>query len=110
MVRARLEAHGLRDKVDAELVCWGHLADGNLHLNIVSAAPNPAIPACLEPWLFEWVASVGGSISAEHGVGRCKMDLMPLIKNPEVLETMVDVKQLFDPKGILNPGKMLPSG
>ena len=75
----------------------------------MSRSPNDAIPECLEPWLFEWVARAGGSISAEHGVGRCKNELMPLIKSPEVLEVMGDVKAVFDPKGILNPGKMLPA-
>ena len=110
--RTRLAEAGLAESDaddGAELVSWGHLGDGNLHLNVVSKVPNPAIPACLEPWLFEWVARAGGSISAEHGVGRCKNELMPLIKSAEVLEVMGDVKAVFDPKGILNPGKMLPS-
>jgi FAD/FMN-containing dehydrogenase len=51
----------------------------------------------------------GGSISAEHGIGRLKRDLMTKIKSPVELEMMRDVKKIFDPKGILNPNKVLPA-
>ena len=58
--------------------------------------------------VFEVVLRLNGSISAEHGIGRLKRDLMPAIKSPVELQMMKDLKRLFDPKGILNPGKVLP--
>jgi D-lactate dehydrogenase (cytochrome) len=58
--------------------------------------------------VFDIVLKLGGSISAEHGIGRLKRDLMPLIKSPIELAMMKDLKRLFDPNGILNPGKVLP--
>jgi len=93
---------------DAELVCWGHLGDGNIHLNVITRKVSPKLEACLEPWLFEWVIENGGSISAEHGVGRCKKDYMPKVHGPQVLNLMRKLKNVFDPKGILNPNKMIP--
>ena len=58
--------------------------------------------------VFEVVLRLNGSISAEHGIGRLKRDLMPSIKSPVELQMMKDLKRLFDPKGILNRGKVLP--
>ncbi|HKG74661.1 MAG TPA: FAD-linked oxidase C-terminal domain-containing protein, partial [Aestuariivirgaceae bacterium] len=51
-----------------------------------------------------------GSISAEHGIGRLKREMMAKIKSPAEIEMMIGLKRLFDPKGILNPGKVLPDG
>jgi len=93
----------------AEVVCWGHMGDGNLHINVVCGVASSEVEEALEPWLFEWVAERGGSISAEHGVGRCKRDLLGLSRSPDVLAAMAQLKHVFDPKGIMNPGKMLPS-
>ena len=53
------------------------------------------------------VAGFGGSISAEHGIGQLKRDLLPGVKDPVALATMHAIKQALDPKGILNPGKVL---
>lgn len=108
--RHRLVTHGFEDIFsDAELVCWGHLGDGNIHLNVISSELSPFLEKCLEPWLFEWVIENGGSISAEHGVGRCKRELMSQVHSSQVLETMITLKQVYDPRGILNPNKMFPS-
>ena len=60
--------------------------------------------------VLDLVVEMGGSISAEHGIGRLKREVMPLIKSPAELEMMRGLKRLFDPKGILNPGKVLPDG
>ena len=70
--------------------------------------------AFLDQWqamndvVFDVVLKHGGSISAEHGIGRLKRGLMTKIKSPVELQMMRDVKKLFDPKGILNPNKVLP--
>ncbi|TMJ40306.1 MAG: hydroxyacid dehydrogenase, partial [Alphaproteobacteria bacterium] len=58
--------------------------------------------------VFAVVLKHGGSISAEHGIGRLKRDMMAKIKSPVELQMMRDVKKMFDPKGILNPNKVLP--
>lgn len=93
---------------------FGHIGDGNLHFN-VSQPIGMDKKAFLDQWqamndvVFAIVLKHGGSISAEHGIGRLKRDLMPKIKSPVELEMMHGVKQLFDPKGILNPNKVLPA-
>ncbi|MEN3378829.1 MAG: hypothetical protein V7604_4184 [Hyphomicrobiales bacterium] len=91
---------------------FGHLGDGNIHYNI--AQPVDADKAAfLERWhdvnmvVFEIVLKYGGSISAEHGIGIMKRDLLPTIKDPVAMELMRALKRTLDPNGILNPGKVL---
>ncbi len=91
---------------------FGHLGDGNIHYNV--AQPVGADKAA---YLSHWeemnavvhgvVAKYGGSISAEHGIGILKRDLLPGVKDPVALELMRTLKRTLDPKGILNPGKVL---
>ena len=57
--------------------------------------------------VFAVVKKYGGSISAEHGIGLLKRDLLPSVKDPVALELMRGIKRMLDPKGILNPGKVL---
>jgi len=93
---------------------FGHIGDGNLHFN-VSQPLGMDKRAYLDQWqamndvVFDVVLKHAGSISAEHGIGRLKRDLMTKIKSPVELQMMHDVKQVFDPKGILNPNKVLPA-
>jgi len=91
---------------------FGHLGDGNIHYNI--AQPVEADKAAfLERWhdvnmvVFAVVLKYGGSISAEHGIGIMKRDLLPTIKDPVAMEMMRAIKRTLDPNGILNPGKVL---
>ena len=91
---------------------FGHLGDGNIHYNI--AQPVDADKAAfLERWhdvnmvVFDVVLKYGGSISAEHGIGIMKRDLLPTIKDPVAMELMRTLKRTLDPNGILNPGKVL---
>ena len=58
--------------------------------------------------MFEVVARYGGSISAEHGIGVLKRDLLPKVKDPVAYDLMRTLKRALDPNGILNPGKVLP--
>ncbi|RDX55980.1 FAD-binding domain-containing protein [Lentinus brumalis] len=90
------------------VVGYGHVGDGNLHLNVVAAAYTPEIEAALEPFVYELVASYKGSISAEHGIGVMKTHALQYSKNPTSIEWMKKIKALFDPNGIMNPGKVLP--
>ena len=91
---------------------FGHLGDGNIHYN-VSQPIGADKAAFLKRWgevndvVFAVVKKYGGSISAEHGIGLLKRDLLPSVKDPVALELMRGIKHLLDPKGILNPGKVL---
>lgn len=101
-----------RDFPGVRHVIFGHLGDGNLHYNVARATAydEPALLA-LEPAVHALVhASVvahGGSISAEHGVGQLKRDELPRHKDPVAMMLMRQIKQALDPKGVLNPGKVL---
>ena len=98
---------------EARPVPFGHLGDGNIHFNI-SQPVGMNKQAYLAQWpgvnevVFAEVLKRGGSISAEHGIGRLKAGDMAKIKSPVELEMMRGLKQLFDPKNILNPGRVLP--
>ena len=99
---------------DARVMSFGHMGDGNMHFN-VSQPPGMDKNKYLGSWhdmnrvVFDVVLKFGGSISAEHGIGRLKKHHMPEIKSPVELQMMRDLKRLFDPKNIMNPGKVLPS-
>jgi FAD/FMN-containing dehydrogenase len=96
----------------ARPVPFGHLGDGNIHYN-VSQPPGMDRAIFLSHWealnaaVHEIVLDLGGSISAEHGIGRLKRDLLPHAKQAIELELMRKIKTAFDPNGILNPGKLL---
>ncbi len=96
----------------ARPVPFGHLGDGNIHYN-VSQPPHMDRTVFLSHWealnaaVHEIVLDLGGSISAEHGIGRLKRDLLPHAKQELELELMRKIKTAFDPNGILNPGKLL---
>ena len=97
----------------ARVCAFGHLGDGNIHFN-VSQPSGIDKAAYLAQWpamnevVFAEVLKRGGSISAEHGIGRLKVKDMLKIKSPLEIEMMRGLKLLFDPKNILNPGRVLP--
>jgi FAD/FMN-containing dehydrogenase len=88
------------------------LGDGNIHYN-VSQPVGADAKAYLDRWyemnaaVHGVVAKLGGSISAEHGIGVMKRKLLPEVKDPVALEVMRALKRTLDPNGILNPGKVL---
>lgn len=90
------------------VVGYGHVGDGNLHLNVTSAAKDPSLLAAIEPFVYEWTAKCSGSISAEHGLGLRKRNYIYYSKAPPAVALMGDIKAMLDPKGILNPYKTLP--
>ncbi len=95
-----------------KVVWFGHIGDGNLHMNVLRPADwsvDDFRAACdrLSPEVFALVGQHGGSLSAEHGVGLLKRDYLELIKPAAEIELMRAVKRSFDPDGILNPGKLL---
>src|SRR6476661_6708258 len=91
---------------------FGHLGDGNIHYNVAQPVDEEK-EKFLERWhdvnmvVFDVVLKYGGSISAEHGIGIMKRDLLPSIKDPVAMELMRALKRTLDPNGILNPGKVL---
>ena len=97
---------------DARLVAFGHVGDGNLHYNV--AQPAAADPKAFEAegetisrCIYELVTDMGGSISAEHGIGVLKRPWLLEFGDPLALELMRAVKHALDPSGTLNPGKVI---
>lgn len=96
----------------ARVIAFGHIGDGNVHYDVVP--PMGAAKTALderrkeiERRVYDVIARFNGSISAEHGVGRHKKDAIAARKSPVELAMMRAIKQALDPKGIMNPGKML---
>lgn len=91
---------------------FGHMGDGNIHFNFSQPveANGKAFMAGAEPVhqaIYDVVLKLGGSVSAEHGIGQLKVDLLKQVKDPVALATMRAIKQALDPNSIMNPGKML---
>ncbi|XP_012281186.1 D-2-hydroxyglutarate dehydrogenase, mitochondrial isoform X2 [Orussus abietinus] len=86
---------------------YGHLGDGNIHLQVSTKNYDKEIASQLEPFVFEFVSKLRGSISAEHGIGFKKTQFLHLSKDTSAIETMRQLKKLMDPNGILNPYKVL---
>lgn len=102
----------LKDLGEFRINCFGHLGDGNLHYNVFPPKGRsktefidlrPQIQQCVH----DLVVSMGGSFSAEHGVGRLKVADLERYGDPVRLDLMRNIKQVFDPNGILNPGAIL---
>ncbi|XP_058521230.1 D-2-hydroxyglutarate dehydrogenase, mitochondrial isoform X2 [Ochotona princeps] len=83
--------------------------DGNLHLNVTAEAFSASLLGALEPYVYAWTAEQRGSVSAEHGLGFKKRDVLGYSKPSAAVQLMRQLKLLLDPRGILNPYKTLPS-
>ncbi len=92
----------------AEEFVVAHLGDGNVHFSAYPSNPDPAHCESIRAAIDEAAVSLGGSFSAEHGIGLLKVPSMATHKDPVALEVMRGLKQSLDPKGILNPGKVVP--
>ena len=98
------------NKYGFESICYGHAGDGNLHVNIIKATMSD------EDWnnklkdgireIFELTVSLGGTLSGEHGIGLVQKAFMPIKYSPVHFKLWQGIKQVFDPNGILNPGKI----
>ena len=100
---------------DITLVLFGHIGDGNLHINYVAPRQVPsdkfhASARLIEEKVFKLLAEFKGSISAEHGIGLTKKDDLHFTRSKDEVMWMKQIKMTWDPKGILNPGKIFSFG
>lgn len=96
---------------DFEIIWFGHIGDGNLHLNILKPedmAKEDFFQKCqqVNKWVFEIVERYEGSVSAEHGVGMTKKDYLQYTRSADEIAYMRAIKQVFDPNRVINPGKI----
>src|SRR5690606_15142537 len=94
---------------DAEDFCVSHLGDGNVHYTVYPSRDDPALHDAMREAIDDIVQSLGGSFSAEHGIGLTKLGSMRRRKDPVALDVMRSVKAALDPHNILNPGKVIPA-
>ena len=109
-MRKRLEELGFYQKARGavrHVVGFGHMGDGNLHLNIMTSGRTKQITDAIEPFVYEITSAHNGSISAEHGLGVMKAPYLGYSKSQDMISMMKQIKTMFDPKGILNPYKFL---
>ena len=99
---------------DARVVAVGHIGDGNIHLVAIlpeslrtSAEPLDRIAHSVSAAVHREAIELGGTISAEHGIGQSMRDALAAFKGPAEMALMQDIKHLFDPQGLMNPGKVV---
>jgi len=100
----------MEKKFNIPILSFGHAGDGNFHVSIM-IKDNPEDRAKAEEAvkaIFEETLKLGGTLSGEHGIGTAKAPYIGMELSPEVIATMKGIKKLFDPKNILNPGKIFP--
>jgi (R)-2-hydroxyglutarate---pyruvate transhydrogenase len=99
--QARMDAAGLVGPTDEHpavgVVGYGHMGDSNLHLNIAVRRYDDAVEKVLEPFVYEWIASRNGSISAEHGLGIAKKNFIGFSRDETSVQLMKQIKNLYDP-------------
>jgi FAD/FMN-containing dehydrogenase len=91
---------------DARVILFGHLGDGNMHVNVLGLDPGDYT---VDDAILRLAADCDGTISAEHGVGLAKARWLELVRTPGELRAMAAIKRALDPEGILNPGAVLPA-
>ena len=92
----------------AETIIVSHLGDGNVHYAVWPKSSDPAVHSAIMESVEDVTLSLGGSFSAEHGIGKTKLPSMQRRKNKPALNAMRAIKQALDPNNILNPGKVIP--
>jgi glycolate dehydrogenase FAD-linked subunit len=91
-------------------LAYGHAGDGNLHVNFLwnDEAQRPAVDRAID-LLMRATVELGGTLTGEHGIGVSKAAYLGLEQSEDLISIQRDVKRVFDPKGLLNPGKIFPS-
>ncbi len=108
---AEIDAVVEREYPNFQIIWFGHIGDGNLHLNILKpeALSQPHfMEHCqrVSRWVFEIVQNYGGTVSAEHGIGLLKKEALTYTRSAEEIRLMGEIKKVFDPDSIMNPGKI----
>jgi glycolate oxidase len=101
----------LSSELALTILTFGHAGDGNIHVNIMLDKTDPAQLTAGEEAkrrLFEFTIAIDGTLSGEHGIGTSKAEFLPLELSPATIEVMQQIKKLFDPLNIMNPGKIFP--
>ncbi len=102
-------AEAIATREDVRHLTYGHAGDGNLHVNFLWDTPDeePRVARAVES-LMRATIDLGGTLSGEHGIGLAKAPYLSLEQSPELITLQKDLKRVFDPKGLLNPGKIFP--
>jgi len=101
----------LEEEFKVPIVCFGHVGDGNMHVNVMIDAADASERDRGERAkrrVFELAVEMGGTISGEHGIGIMKSEFLPLALQADAIEAMKRIKMALDPNNILNPGKIFP--
>ena len=100
----------LSDQHELVIPTYGHAGDGNLHVNFLWNDPDEKVRVdkAIEA-LFQRVIDLRGTLSGEHGIGILKAPYLPMEQSPELIALQEKIKDVFDPKHILNPGKIFPA-
>ncbi|CAG8546908.1 1603_t:CDS:10 [Dentiscutata erythropus] len=107
-VISRLKNAGLYGKPVMDVIGFGHVGDGNLHLAITAESYSPKIINLIESCIGEWTEKYKGSLSAEHGLGLMKAKILKNSKPKAMVDIMRQMKHILDPNGIMNPYKFFP--
>ncbi|KAI3403990.2 AIP2 [Candida oxycetoniae] len=105
LAEANLVDFDNKDKPVVSAIGYGHIGDGNLHLNVCVREYSKKIEQVLEPFVYQWISDKKGSISAEHGLGFQKKNYIGYSKNEQEIKLIKEIKNHFDPNGIMNPYK-----
>lgn len=100
-----VEVRAALARLPVTVVLYGHVGDGSLHVNVATPAPGAGE---VEDAVFGVVQRFGGTISAEHGIGTDKVRWLDRARSPEEIDVMRALKTALDPRGVLNPGVLLP--
>ena len=110
ILRCQAAHTGQRHRSGCDVIVYGHLGDGNLHLSVRVPPERPETYDVIERAVYELVGEYRGSISAEHGVGVSKREFLPHSRTAQEIAWMGRLKDTFDPKHILNRGRILQHG
>jgi glycolate oxidase len=106
-----VEVDRIGEETGVRHLTYGHAGDGNLHVNFLwnHESERPAVDRAIDA-LMRTTIRLGGTLSGEHGIGVLKAAYLPLEQSPELITLQQDLKRVFDPQGLLNPGKIFPTG
>jgi glycolate oxidase len=99
------------EETQTRYLTYGHAGDGNLHVNFLwdDESERPRVNRSIE-LLMRATIELGGTLSGEHGIGVTKAAYLPLEQSSDLIDLQRDLKRVFDPKELLNPGKIFPTG